>query len=37
LVVPSTRTLSAVVIAFAEVGLVAVWYVVEGASTTVTF
>jgi hypothetical protein len=37
LTVPSTRTLSAVVIALAEVGLVPFWYVVEDASSTVTF
>jgi hypothetical protein len=37
LVVPSTRTLSPVVIAIAEVELVPFRYVVEDASLTVTF
>src|SRR5690348_5176664 len=37
LVVPSTRTLSPVVMALAEVELVPFWYVVEDASSTVTF
>jgi hypothetical protein len=37
LVVPSTRTLSPVVIALAEVELVPFRYVVEDASLTVTF
>jgi hypothetical protein len=37
LVVPRTRTLSPVVMALAEAGLVPFWYVVEGASLTVTF
>jgi hypothetical protein len=37
LVVPRTRTFSPVVMAFAEAGLVPFWYVVEGASLTVTF
>jgi hypothetical protein len=37
LVVPSTRTLAAVVTALAEVGLVPFWYVVEDASSTLTF
>ena len=37
LVVPSTRTGSPVVTALAEVALVPFWYVVEGASSTVTF
>jgi hypothetical protein len=37
LVVPSTRTLSPVVIALAEVELVPFGYVVEDASLTVTF
>lgn len=36
-VVLSTRTLSPVVIALAEVGFVRFWYVVEDASWTVTF
>jgi hypothetical protein len=37
LVVPSTRTGSPVVMALAEVELVPFWYVVEDASSTVTF
>ncbi|HZK73689.1 MAG TPA: hypothetical protein VFD88_06785 [Clostridia bacterium] len=37
LVVPSTRTSSPVVIALAEVGLAPFWYVVEDASSTLTF
>jgi hypothetical protein len=37
LVVPSTRTLSPVMIAFGEVGYVPFWYVVDDASSTVTF
>ncbi|MFL5698635.1 MAG: hypothetical protein ACJ797_16235 [Ktedonobacteraceae bacterium] len=37
LVVPSTRTHSPVVMALAEVELVPFWYVVEDASSTVTF
>jgi hypothetical protein len=37
LVVPSTRTGSPVVTALAEAGLVPFWYVVEDASSTVTF
>jgi hypothetical protein len=37
LVVPSTRTLSPVVMALAEVELIPFWYVVEDASLTVTF
>jgi hypothetical protein len=37
LVVPRTRTLSPVVMTFAEAGLVPFWYVVEDASLTVTF
>ena len=37
LIVPSTRTRSPVVTALAEVGLVPFWYVVEDASSTVTF
>ena len=37
LTVPSTRTLSPVVMALAEVELVPFWYVVEEASSTVTF
>jgi hypothetical protein len=37
LVVPSTSTLSPLVIALAEVELVPFWYVVEDASLTVTF
>jgi hypothetical protein len=37
LVVPSTRTLSPVVMALAEVELVPCWYVVEDASSMVTF
>jgi hypothetical protein len=37
LVVPSTRTGVPVVMALAEVGLVPFWYVVEDASSTVTF
>ena len=37
LVVPSTRTLSPVVMALAEVELVPFWYIVEDASSTVTF
>ncbi|GHO60363.1 hypothetical protein KSB_88380 [Ktedonobacter robiniae] len=37
LVIPSTRTLSPVVMALAEVELVPFWYVVEDASLTVTF
>jgi hypothetical protein len=37
LVVPSARTLSPVVMAFAEVEFVPFWYVVEDASSTVTF
>jgi hypothetical protein len=37
LVVPSTRTRSPVVMALAEVELVPFWYVVEDASSTVTF
>ena len=37
LVVPSTRTVSPVVMALAEVELVPFWYVVEDASSTVTF
>ena len=37
LVVPRTRTLSPVVMALAEAGLVCFWYVVEDASLTVTF
>jgi hypothetical protein len=37
LVVPRTRTGSPVVTALAEVGLVPFWYVVVGASLTVTF
>jgi hypothetical protein len=36
LVVPSTRTGSPLVMAFAEVELVPFWYVVEAASSTVT-
>jgi hypothetical protein len=35
--VPSTRTVSPVVIALAEVELVPFWYVVVDASLTVTF
>lgn len=37
LVVPSTRTASPVVMVLAEAGLVPFWYVVEDASSTVTF
>ena len=37
LVVPSTRTASPVVMALAEAELVPFWYVVEDASSTVTF
>jgi hypothetical protein len=37
LTVPSTRTLSPLVMALAEVELVPFWYVVEDASSTVTF
>jgi hypothetical protein len=37
LTVPSTRTGSPVVMAFAEIGLVSFWYVVVDASSTVTF
>ena len=37
LVVPSTRTGVPVVMALAEAGLVPFWYVVEDASSTVTF
>jgi hypothetical protein len=37
LVVPSTRTGSPGVMALAEVELVPFWYVVEDASSTVTF
>ena len=37
LTVPSTRTLSPVVMALAEVEPVPFWYVVEEASLTVTF
>jgi hypothetical protein len=37
LVVPSTRTLSPVMIAFGELGFVPFWYVVDDASSTVTF
>jgi hypothetical protein len=37
LVVPSTRTLSPLVMELAELELVPVWYVVEDASLTVTF
>jgi hypothetical protein len=37
LVVPSTRTLSPVVMAPAEVDLVPCWYFVADASSTVTF
>lgn len=37
LTVPSTRTVSPVVTALAEVELVPFWYVVEDASLTVTF
>jgi hypothetical protein len=37
LVVPSTRTRASVVMALAEVELVPFWYVVEDASSTVTF
>jgi hypothetical protein len=36
-VVPSTRTPSPLVMAFAEVGFVPFWYVVVGAALTVTF
>jgi hypothetical protein len=35
--IPSTRTFSPVVMALAEVALVAFWYVVEAVSLTVTF
>jgi hypothetical protein len=37
LVVPSTRTPSPVVMSLAEVDAVPFWYVVAGASLTVTF
>jgi hypothetical protein len=37
LVVPSTRTLSPLVMALAEVGVVPFWYVVEEALLTLTF
>jgi hypothetical protein len=37
LVVPSTRTRASVVMALAEAELVPFWYVVEDASSTVTF
>jgi len=37
LVVPSTRTLSPVVMALAEVELVPFWYVVADAPSTATF
>jgi len=37
LTVPSTRTLSPFVMALAEVELVPFWYIVEDASSTVTF
>jgi hypothetical protein len=37
LTVPSTRTGSPVVMTLAEAGLVPFWYVVDDASSTVTF
>jgi hypothetical protein len=37
LVVPSTRTGAPIVMVLAETGLIPFWYVVEDASSTVTF